>query len=254
MPILNLVLQSRGSSGTLLPWVQVVMNDILVLKGALRPKLDDLDSPLEDPHWWINLIVEYPKQWKAIVASYHDSCDDIDARQHADSKPYSDSLLVFTCNTCGSVFATNKQLAQHSRIKHKMICVAARCLPDVSVCPICSNDYHSRTALVTHLSDLRVRSKTRGTCCGLEYINSNPAPLSEDTLLSLTEADNQLRKRARVNSHSHHIQSKPCVIARKKSDAGIPRELLPLLDINGCSRRLTCKTSSRIAFLRFKVG
>ena len=94
----------------------------------------------------------------------------------------------------------------------------------------------------------------RGTCCGLECINSNPVPLSEDTLLSLTEADNQLRKRARVNGHSHHIQSKPCVIARKKSDAGIPRELLPLLDINGCRRRLTCKTSSRIAFLRFKSG
>ena len=159
VPILNLLLQSRGSRGTLLPWVQVVMNDILVLKGALKPKLDDLDSPLEEPHRWINFIVKYPKQWKAIVASYHDSCDDIDARQQAASKPYSDSLPVFTCNTCGSVFATNKQLAQHSRIKRKMICVAAQCLPDVSVCPICSNDYHSRTAFVTHSSDLRVRSK-----------------------------------------------------------------------------------------------
>ena len=132
--------------------------------------------------------------------------------QPALQAPGAEPIGVFNCSMCERVFRTSKQLAQHERIKHNKRCLAALCLPNVSTCMYCGTKFDCRGSLVLHLLDLRIRSKTRGTSCGLLYLQSKPTPLPRDQLTELDAVANKATCDPRKTGHTQvrrRVPAKP---------------------------------------------
>ena len=147
--------------------------------------------------------------------------------------------------------STAKALAQHARIAHRVRSLAAACVPRISRCQFCETEFHSRSALVAHLSDLRVRSKVRGTCCGPLYVQSDPAPLAPDLARLLHAEAKAERRDAFKSGHSHPLVKVPAVPAKRKVTSGIPTQLLSQVRAKGVRRRIPSKTPHALALLQF---
>ena len=244
-PFLNLLLQQRTPSGDRLPWVNLILDDICVLRGAVAPKLDALPLPAVDPQAWWSLIREFPCEWKLLVKSYHTSCDD------SQDERCVDYTQAARCGTCGRMFGSAKAAAQHARIAHKVRSLPSVCVGDISVCQFCGTDFHCRLALVSHLSDTRIRSRVRGTSCGLQFVASNPTPLPPQVVAALNDEARVLRRNAFAKGHSHVLVVKPAVPSKRKITQGIPSELLSRCVASGVRRRILCKTKPALAMLQF---
>ena len=249
MPQLNVLLQTKDRHGRRLPWVKLVFDDLRFLRVYVSPKLDALQDPEMDPDSWWHRIREFPAEWRDIVNLYRNLDDDSQSEivPVEVSKPRG-----FKCEECGDMLGSSKALAQHSRIKHKNISLPSRCLGDVTRCYICGTEFHTRLALVTHLCDKRIRSKVRGTSCGILYHDSNPTPLGVDAVAALNAKDRALRHSARKDGHTHSIAIRPAKAARSKVSKGIPSVLLSQVMANGVSRRLCSKTKPIIGRLKFR--
>ena len=246
-PALNVLLQQRVSSGARLPWVKLILSDLLVLRQAVAPKLDSLPDPHADATPWWSLMLNFRSEWKAIVASYFSLLDD-----HVQTLPVQmPAALSFACSVCSCTFRSAKALGQHSRVKHGLRSLPAACLPDISVCPFCSTEFHDRYFLVTHLSDMRVRSKVRGTSCGILFAESCPTPLPAEQSARLNEKARVLRKRAGSAGLSRPLALAPALAGKRKVSAGIPAHLLRQLRPDGVRRRISAKMRPAFALLRF---
>ena len=251
VPVLNIILQFKSHEGEVLPSVQLVVNDMRILKVFVSPKLDSMPDPMLDPNAWWHIMSNFQHEWKQLVDSYHVIADDMHAPAQTNVSLV--SPLSYICNVCSASFANNKSLLQHCRIKHKAISLPARCLEDTSTCPICETIFQNRLAVVTHLSELRIRSKVRGTCCGLEYARSNPTALPTHVAETLNARDRGRRKAALAKGYSHEIIRLPAKRKHKKCSAAIPTKVLRQLAASGgVKRRLFQKTMPAIAGLRFK--
>ena len=160
--------------------------------------------------------------------------------------------LVYICDICNESFPTNKSMLQHRRIKHKSLALPALCLPDTSTCPVCGTDFEHRLAVITHLCDLRVRSRIRGTCCGLLYLGSSPVPLAPSLAEALNSRDRVLRSAALKEGHTHALIKRPAASSSKKCSRGIATSVLSQVVVGGMRRRLSTKTPPIIANLKFK--
>ena len=116
----------------------------------------------------------------------------------------------------------------------------------------CGMDFHTRLGLLAHISDKRVRSKVRGTSCGLLFLQSSPVPLPASLASSLNHRDRLLRKLALKDGHTHAIARVPATQTKRKSTFGIPARLLADVSPNGVRRRLQTKTSPVLGNLRYK--
>ena len=70
------------------------------------------------------------------------------------------------------------------------------CLGDTDVCHVCGTEFQARLAVIAHLSEFRIRSKVRGTCCGIEYAKASPPPLSASIAEALNCKDRERRREA----------------------------------------------------------
>ena len=105
-------------------------------------------------------------------------------------------------------------------------------------------------ALVVHLSDLRVCSEVRGTCCCLLYVESDPAPLAPDLARLLHTEAKAERREAFKSGHSHPLAKVPAVPSKRKITTGIPTQLLSQVRAQGVRRRFSSKTPRALALLR----
>ena len=119
------------------------------------------------------------------------------------------------------------------------------------MCPICGTDFQHRLALITHLCDLRIRSKIRGACCGLLYLESSPVPLAPSLAEALNSRDRDLRSAALREGHTHALIRRPAVPSSRKCSRGIAPSVLSQVVVGGV-RRLSKKTPSTIGNLRYK--
>ena len=203
LPILNILLQQTSPTGARLPFAETVLNDLRVLRSAVSPRLDSLGDPDVSADGWWHLIGHFPVEWRAVVDLYHTCSNDDD---NLSSKHIITNVQTCRCPTCEATFLTPKALAQHARIKHSVQSAASVCIPSISICPMCSTDYHTRVALLAHLSDFRIRLKIRNTCCAREYVASNPVQLPRDISEQVCDQARLLRKRAHADGHTHPIQ------------------------------------------------
>ena len=126
--------------------------------------ISSLGDPDQHPNNWWSFLRDFGCKWNLIVDSYHTVFDDLQIT------PADGSItpkLCFPCATCGRKFASEKNCLQHARAKLKQISLLARCVWDTSLCSFCGANFHNRVTLITRLCDLRIRSKFRGTSCGI---------------------------------------------------------------------------------------
>eukprot|EP00973_Karenia_brevis_P014280 1945114-Karenia_brevis.AAC.1 len=83
---LHAVLQASGKHGQNLPWVNMIVQDLQVLRKAVPRKLDSLPDPACGlrPYW--ELIRCHPQEWRELVDMYHTIEDDIDGGHGKASK------------------------------------------------------------------------------------------------------------------------------------------------------------------------
>ena len=79
----------------------------------------------------------------------------------------------------------------------------------ISHCPVCKVEFHSRSRLIKHLLEARVRSKTRLESCRDAFLNANPARVGRDEFARLEAEDVQLTRKARKMGHSHVLADVP---------------------------------------------
>jgi len=203
---LQALLQCRDKSQALLPWAAIVIQDFSVLKQALPRVFQEMSDPDTFPDAFYRIARDQPREWKQIVGRYVQLHDDCNSSQ-ADSVS---KITGHTCDRCARSFATLKALLAHQRKKHGDTCAVNKYIDDVSLCPVCLTDFHSRVRLITHLSDTRVRSKTRLTSCNAVFLASKPPIVQQDVLERCMARDRCVRAQASKQGHTHEIATVPC--------------------------------------------
>lgn len=123
-PPLRCLLAVRGPRGERLPWVDLVVQDMVALREFYPTKLAELGDPTVQWDRWRSFICGHPQAWKTFVKSflYHDSVlDRPDARARVQSR--SACLPLHSCAVCADdgkhvAFPSQRALASHLRAKH----------------------------------------------------------------------------------------------------------------------------------------
>ena len=119
-----------------LPWVRAVRNDLQRLWEFHRQKLEEIGPPDHAPQKWVDLMVNYPFQWKELVKSMRFTSMDMDSpKGPAPSELVLPSL--HTCDTCAAAFVTSKALDAHCRARHKQRSALTKYIGSCLVCPVC---------------------------------------------------------------------------------------------------------------------
>ena len=83
----------------------------------------------------VDLIINYTAEWKSMLQFYLVCEDDVPRRSEIDASFNSGSANGFKCEECNGLFASNKQLLAHKRVKHGKRNAIVQYICDVSVCP-----------------------------------------------------------------------------------------------------------------------
>ena len=216
---LQALLRQKTPDQTPLPWVRLVTMDLHVIQENLPEKLGAMPRPSDNPGIWLDLICNYSSQWKELVSLYYSCFSDVNetanAADHASGSQIA-SALTFTCDICSNraSFLTEKQLLAHKRAKHGVRNKIVELLDDISTCPICACEFHSRLRLMRHLSETRIRSKHSKTNCRFEFLSTERIPIDPAMAVTLNEKDRICRRTARKSGHSHVIATKLAVISK----------------------------------------
>jgi hypothetical protein len=230
--VLNLVSQVDGD--TRLPWMKLLISDFSVLRLELPRIFVDCPRFDEDPDFYYRMMRNCPNEWKQIVDTYKTSLNDTEnpllSTSGLDTQVIDQPIITknFACNLCDhgtAIFRTSKALQAHRRTKHVERSAIIQYIADTSVFPVFKVDFQSRLRLVTHASDSRIRSKTRGTCCRNEILHGAFPLVPEDELTRLNLRDRDGRRAAAKAGHSHEMarvsakkpQGQPHILS-KRSD------------------------------------
>ena len=207
------LLQNRGKHGENMPWVEVVINDLQILRASTNGKLIELPNPAESllPYW--TLAREFPDQWNSIVALYSTHDDDVaqsSASVHEAGQIHEMSLNNFRCDRCGHTWESRRKLSVHKWSKHGVRSDIRQFVGDISVCPICGTNFLSRARLIKHLLERRVRSKFRKVSCQQAFLDLSPSVVPSEILKGLELSDSKLANSARREGHTSIIDDIPC--------------------------------------------
>ena len=111
---------------------------------------------------------------------------------------------------CGDTFSSHRGLSAHRWSKHRIKNSVRQYIGDVSCCPICKVDFHSRARLIKHLSERRVRAKHRLVTCQESLLNSNLLAIPWEVYQELEQRDAQIFAKSRKLGHTNLIAQLPC--------------------------------------------
>ena len=193
----------RGSRSR---WLRLISDDMRRLR-SLVARCNLLPDPDSDPAAWTQFILSDQLRWKQCVALVHftDSLCDVRAASPEDAV----ATREFRCDACGVAFHTHKQLAQHRRIKHGEKCPQRFYAAASGACPVCQTVFGTRLALLSHLCDSRRQRCWTEICRHPGRFVQIPA----EEVAVLDALDNEARKRARRQGHSHALATGGCVRA-----------------------------------------
>ena len=131
------------------------------------------------------------------------------------------------CDLCPRAFASWRGLAMHERKVHgKQSNVKCFAGAD-GTCPVCKCQFRTRLRLIAHLTEKRVRGKTRRPPCGARLQHRHR--LSDHIVANLDALDAEQRRRARKAGKTQPVVGR----AGLKRHAPAPQPY----------RRLRCKTT-----------
>ena len=192
-------LLSSTSGITGMPWSQLVLADLSALRMSCPARFAEMPAPAFDSGPWMDLMIEFPTEWKAIVKQYHFPSSVYDdgptSRQPLPGAP------TFSCSLCigaSCVFSSSKALASHMRTKHGIRNIFRMYVDSSGKCPVCETVLHTRLRVIAHLSDPRRNTMCREAICG-----GTVAQLSLDEVARLDALDTELRRNAQRAGLSH---------------------------------------------------
>lgn len=205
-PVTLLALLSSRPAGKPLPWVDLVVNDMTMMRGTVSA-CAALPHPGTDPRAWAEFMLE-PAPWSRAVASLHydaSVCDAAPALRGEATNP-------FACEQCGARFATSRAALQHARRKHGVRVPQREFAHADAVCLVCGTQFGTRLRLLRHMCASR-----RSKCW--DAIARNPAAFERvkpEDLVELDLADRASRRDAWRNGHSQPLASGPARTAAGK--------------------------------------
>ena len=195
---------------TVLPWVQLVRQDMRVLYDSVSEVQLVLPSPSISPMAWFCFVRDCPNEWAALVAKLNfvesvlDTCCPIVHAQH---------LNTHVCDLCPEPrpsFPSAKACNQHMRIRHAIKSPVKVYIDGSGVCPICQTNFSSRLRVLAHVSD------TRRPKCRDQILAGACAPLPRAVFSKLEAKDRSSLKAARKQGNTHVIATQSAITKQGK--------------------------------------
>ena len=194
-----------GADGQpLLPWTRMLFEDLRALRTFHGHKLSELGDPSVDAQSWVRLAVRYPRPWSELVNTF--VVQEAAREAAAPAAAVGPQHVCHTCSAagCPSAFHTAKSLQAHMRSKHGVHNALKRYVDGTGVCPVCCTKFASRTRLLSHVAERRMRGRASHTC-GMVLATGAFPQLDPLTSARCDAADAQLRKKARTEGHSQPL-------------------------------------------------
>ena len=126
------------------------------------------------------------------------------------------------CPHCDASFHSEQQRAAHLWYKHRVKTPIRKYIGDISICPCCSTDFHTRARLIRHLVTNLSKSKHKATLsCQQVFLGSSPEPIPSDEFTRLEERDKQVARVFRKKGHLQELAVVPCIRAKRKAKTAI---------------------------------
>ena len=197
--VLQGLLQSRSERGPP-AWVALVRADLQRLQHDACGKLAELGDPICNAMDWAQFMIQFPKEWLQITRLTLSASSDQERQTKPASHAFVPYICTFQCVLCTEkpCFPSAKSLGMHMRIKHGIRESLQSRIGDISICPGCHTQYHSRARLLRHLTDKRRAVKCR------ELVNTLPL-IPDDLYSQLTAKAADERKEARKVGMTHPL-------------------------------------------------
>ena len=205
VPQLRALLAVRDKDGLSLPWVQLVISDMRLLKSHLPFKLSALGDPSTDFGAWVHLITSYPAQWKQLVRNLASPVSVLD--KHGSTPQLGSAQQNFACLECAHVnvqrtFFTQRALNMHLLTAHGRRSHIAQFIGPDNRCPVCHKTFALRYLAIAHASQSKPRSGAAVSCRQV-IMSGSVERLSEEVLKPLVLEARRLRTTARRMGKSH---------------------------------------------------
>ena len=199
VPQFRALLAVRDKDGHPLPWVQLVLSDMHMLKSCLPLKLSELGEPSTDFCAWTHLITNFPAQWKQLVRCLTSPISVLDkpvAAPHPGS-----GLQNFVCHertqqNVQRTFFSQRALNMHLLKVHGRGSPIAQYIGPDNRCPACHTVFALRYLAVAHASQSKPRSGVTVSCRQVILFGSVER-VSEEVLKPLLLEARRLRTTAR---------------------------------------------------------
>ena len=188
-PALHAALLCKTKNGNHMPWLDMLANDIHVLKRHTSD-LSAMPSPDQDLSFYWHFATKQPHAWRRIVNKYFTERDDTSTCNEVRGES-SHSDAVHRCSKCSASFLTHKQLSVHYWAKHQVKSKVRDYIGDISVCPTCGTNFHTRVRLVKHLSVTVVSAKNKTQTCAQAFLGSNPNKVPKEEFERLETRDRE---------------------------------------------------------------
>ena len=201
---------SANQTSKRLPWVELVLQDMMDLREFHGSKLETLGDPATNAKEWMALIHDFPHYWSQMVSSYTKACTHMDQVARGTGRMLVNGPNLYRCSDCAMAgldccFVSEKGLLAHKRKVHGHRSSLRRFLDASGICPICCCIFSSRTRALAHLTEKRNRSKTNRTSCRDVLLAGNFCPLLDETVEKLDLSDKIARAQARKRGHTQPI-------------------------------------------------
>ena len=202
-PLALLSLLGVAFQGKRLPWVQLVLKDLRLMRTAAAC-CSRLPDPAHDTREWIKFMAD-AVLWKRALhcVTFVDSVFGCELTRQCDQQ--ASAHTQYSCDECRSTFTNAKALAAHKRTKHGVRVEQRYYSNAQGECQVCKSQFVTHQRLLRHLCD------GRRTKCWTA-IQGDPQRfkrLSEREVACLDDQYRTGKASARKSGHSHELSVKP---------------------------------------------
>jgi len=243
-PALRALLQTQVGrrSDEPVPWTAQLLSDFSCMKRYYRTKLDGMPAPTLQPKAWALLISDFPHEWRELVNGYIEYADPCTERVTQSSH----SQHEFACGLCAArpAFKNAKALASHMRSKHKVTSPLNKYIDNSGICPVCRTNFFSRTRVLAHVSETRVRNKTGRKTCRQKLLAGDFPEISSTIFADAAIASRTERREAQRRGRTHTLATIP---AKRQARPEQYSQLRP------CKRLRTKTAPADVVFVPYTV-
>jgi len=158
----------------------------------------------------------------------------------------SHSQHEFACSLCAArpAFKNAKALASHMRSKHKVTSPLNKYIDTSGICPVCRTNFFSRTRVLAHVSETRVRNKTGRKTCRQKLLAGDFPEITSTIFADAAIASRTERREAQRRGRTHTLATIP---AKRQARPEQYSQLRP------CKRLRTKTAPADVVFVPYTV-